>query len=166
MNPSTDSCVDLIRLLRDLFQLKHAITMRVLPETSGLHPAAISLLSELASCGESRISDLASRRLVDGSVVSRQAAQLERAGLVRRRPDPHDGRVALLSVTEAGQELLGTWRQDQIEFIQQALGGWSDVDVRDLVARFDALCGDLRSALTRSAGELHKPPEWRLVNKQ
>ncbi|WP_188317040.1 MarR family winged helix-turn-helix transcriptional regulator [Solihabitans fulvus] len=153
MGPSTESCVDLLRNLRTLFQLKHAMTMRVWPEEQGLHPAAIALLAELVHRGECRVSELAQHRVVDASVVSRQIAQLERAGLVERRPAPHDGRVALLSATDAGVELLDQWRRSQVEFMQEALGGWSDTDVRDLAARCGSFTEALRKALRPSPAD-------------
>jgi DNA-binding MarR family transcriptional regulator len=146
MGPSTENCLDLLHQLHVMFQLKHAMTLRVWEEHE-LHPAAGGLLAEIARRGECRVSDLAQYRLVDASVVSRQVAQLERAGLVRRRPAEHDGRVQLISVTAQGEVLLKQWRNAQAEFIQQALSDWPDDAVRDLALRFDALAQDVRARL-------------------
>lgn len=148
MSPTRESCIDVLRQLQAMFQLKHVITTRVWEEdTHDLHPAAVSLLAELARCGECRVSDLAHARLVDASVVSRQIAQLDRAGLVERRAAAHDGRAQLISVTAKGHALLDGWRKTQIDLVQQALADWPDEDVQALVRRFDLFNEDLRTHL-------------------
>jgi DNA-binding MarR family transcriptional regulator len=151
MGPTPESCLELIHQLRSLFQLKHAMTMRVWQDDYGLHPAAGALLGEIAQRGEVRTSDLAQHRVVDASVISRQVAQLVRAGLVRRRPAPTDGRVALLSATPEGVAALERWQRAQAAFAQQALAGWDDADVHGLAERLEAAATDLRAAL--------QPPE-------
>src|SRR2546421_2935605 len=139
MGPTPESCLELIRRLRSLLQLKHAMTMRVWQDDHGLHPAAGALLGEIAQCGEIRTSDLAQHRVVDASVVSRQVAQLVKAGFVRRRPAPTDGRVALLSATPEGIAALERWQRAQADFAQQALAGWDDAEVHTLASRLEAV---------------------------
>lgn len=56
------------------------------------HSIRISTLAELTHCELSRLSHLISR--------------LERRGLVRREPDPTDGRFTLAVLTEPGHRLL------------------------------------------------------------
>lgn len=148
MGPTRESCIDVLRQLQAMFQLKHVLVTKVWEEDNhDLHPAAVSLLGDLARRGESRVSDLAHARFVDASVVSRQIAQLDRAGLVERRAVAHDGRAQLISVTAKGHELLNGWRQNQIDLVQQALADWPDEDVQALVRRFDLFNEDLRTHL-------------------
>lgn len=108
MGPTRESCVDVLRQLHEVFQLKHVMSARVWEERD-LHPAAVALLAALARRGECRASELAQLQLVDTSVVSRQITQLERANLVERRACQEDGRAQLISATAHGLEMLDSW---------------------------------------------------------
>jgi DNA-binding transcriptional ArsR family regulator len=110
MGPSDDEALELIRQLRMLNQIQNAARTRFWNDEFGLHPAAGALLA----------------RVVDTSVVSRQIAQLQKAGLVDRRPSPSDGRVALISPTDRGLEVLAGWKRKQAELIRSAFGEWDD----------------------------------------
>jgi DNA-binding MarR family transcriptional regulator len=59
-----------------------------------------------ASGGELSISALADRILLSPSRVSRLVAELERSGLVERRPNPEDGRSTRVAITGAGRDRL------------------------------------------------------------
>jgi DNA-binding MarR family transcriptional regulator len=56
--------------------------------------------------------------------VSRHATRLEAAGLVRRQPDPSDGRAALLILTEKGEHVVAVMRSRLAERIALALADW------------------------------------------
>ncbi|MFC0439846.1 MarR family winged helix-turn-helix transcriptional regulator [Kutzneria buriramensis] len=143
MGPSVDESLELIRQLRMLNQIQNAVRMRFWDDEFGLHPAAGALLADVVARGECRVSDLAEQRVVDTSVVSRQIAQLEKVGLVDRRPSPSDGRVALISPTERGVEVLAGWKRKQADLIIGALGGWDD----DRLAATNHVLRDLVAAL-------------------
>jgi DNA-binding MarR family transcriptional regulator len=123
MKPTAENYVALLRQIRTLVELQHATTMRNWQE-SRLQPGAGKLLAELSYRGEARVSDLAEQRFVDASVVSRQAAQLEKLGLIERRRAPEDGRVMLLRVTADGERTLEEWRKRQVDMLAEALNGW------------------------------------------
>ncbi|HEX6340494.1 MarR family winged helix-turn-helix transcriptional regulator [Umezawaea sp.] len=146
MGPTRESCVDVLRGLHAVFQLKHVITTRVWEERD-LHPAAVGLLAELARRGESRVSELAQVHLVDPSVVSRQVAQLEKAGLVERRACRSDGRAQLITATSRGLETLDGWREAQVTLVQEALADWTEEDVHEFVRQFGLFTDDLRAHL-------------------
>ncbi|MFJ1766085.1 MarR family winged helix-turn-helix transcriptional regulator [Amycolatopsis sp. NPDC088138] len=146
-----DVRVELMRELKTASQLQHAWVMQAWQDAPGLHPAAAMLLSDLAKNGEARPSELAKRRFVDLSVVSRQITQLSAAGLIDRRPAPEDGRATLVSVSEKGRAELANWRTNYLEFMEQALGGWDDERVTDLTARLAEMNVDLRRALGSAA---------------
>lgn len=100
MGPSDEAGPELMQQLRTSGQLQNAWINQLWQKERALpHPAAAPLLVDLAKHGESRLSELARRRMVDDSVISRQIAELTAAGLVDRRPAPEDGRGALLSVS-------------------------------------------------------------------
>src|SRR5688572_17876272 len=56
--------------------------------------------------GGSRMADLAGAAQVSKQTLGSIVDQLERAGYVRRQPDPHDARARLVTVTPKGQELV------------------------------------------------------------
>jgi DNA-binding MarR family transcriptional regulator len=143
MGPSEEQSLELIRQLRMLNQIQNAVRMRFWDDDFGLHPAAGALLADVVARGECRVSDLAEHRVVDTSVVSRQIAQLEKVGLVNRRPSPSDGRVALISPTERGIEVLAGWKRRQADLIRGALDGWDD----ERLAAANAVLGDLVRAI-------------------
>ena len=53
-----------------------------------------------------RMSDLGAQRMLTPSGITRVVARLEKQGLVRREPDPEDGRAAFASLTRPGLEAL------------------------------------------------------------
>ena len=59
----------------------------------------------LWDAGPQRQADLAAEFDTDSASMTRTVQRLERAGLVRRRPDPDDGRATLVDSTPAGLAL-------------------------------------------------------------
>jgi DNA-binding MarR family transcriptional regulator len=147
MGPSDDAGLELIRQLRTAAQLHHAWVAQTWQNERKLHPAAAMLLSDLAIHGECRPSELAKRKMVDVSVVSRQIAQLTAAGLVDRRPAPEDGRAALVRVSETGHAELKRLREAHLEFFRTALGEWTETEVATLTSAITAMNEALRGRL-------------------
>ncbi|MEV4311679.1 MarR family transcriptional regulator [Actinocrispum sp. NPDC049592] len=146
MKPTAEHYVAMLRQIRSLVEVQHAVTMRNWQD-SRLQPGAGKLLALLSATGETRVSDLADQRFVDASVVSRQAAQLEKLGLIERRRAPEDGRVALLRVTPEGERVLEEWRQTQVDLLAKALHGW-DADKLTAATTFLAeINEDFRTSL-------------------
>jgi DNA-binding MarR family transcriptional regulator len=71
--------------------------------------------------------------MLDPSTVSRYVAQLVKAGLVERRPDPADGRAVLLVAGEQGQAVGAEAMARRRQLIADLLTTWSDDDARQLV---------------------------------
>jgi len=148
MGDRDEKAVHLMRELRSAGQLQHAwINQSWQREHDGVHPAAAMLLADLHLHGECRPSDLAKRKMVDISVISRQIAQLAAAGLVERRPAPEDGRASLISLSETGHAELDRWRELHVDFLQRALADWTDDEVEAFIARVTLMNDGLRAAL-------------------
>ncbi|MGV9295595.1 MULTISPECIES: MarR family winged helix-turn-helix transcriptional regulator [Amycolatopsis] len=147
MSPADDVRLELLRELKASAQLQHLWIMQAWQNEPGLHPASAMLLSDLAKHGEARPSEVAKRRFVDLSVISRQIAQLQAAGLIQRRPAPEDGRASLISVSEAGLERLELWRKQYLEFFETALGGWDEARIEGLTSQLAELNEGLRATL-------------------
>jgi DNA-binding MarR family transcriptional regulator len=71
------------------------------------HAVRISRLAELAHCELSRLSHLISR--------------LQRRGLVRREPDPEDGRFTLAVLSEAGHRHLVDAAPDHVAHVRSVV---------------------------------------------
>ncbi|MBB2936458.1 DNA-binding MarR family transcriptional regulator [Amycolatopsis bartoniae] len=162
MGDSGDKAVALMRELRTAAQLQHAwLTQSWQHAGTSLHPAAVTVLSELGRHGECRPSDLAKRKMVDVSVISRQIAQLAAAGLVERRPAPEDGRASLVRISAAGRAQLERWRDQYLEYVGRALGDWTEDELESLTTRLTLMNQGLRDALVPAvcppqAGEQRK----------
>jgi DNA-binding MarR family transcriptional regulator len=94
------------------FLLTHAAVVRRLERdlerAQNLPLAWYDVLLELNAAPRRRLrmQDLAARVVLSRSRVSRVVDELVRAGLVRREPDPSDGRAAFAVATEEGRAAL------------------------------------------------------------
>jgi DNA-binding MarR family transcriptional regulator len=90
----------------------------------GAEFSALMLLFPLRHFGPMRVTDLAEVKHADPSTVSRQAAQLVKAGLARREADPVDGRASRLAVTESGMAACQRLHDARHELLSKALNDW------------------------------------------
>jgi DNA-binding MarR family transcriptional regulator len=90
-----------------------------------------------------RISRLADRIGLDISTTSRKVAELEAAGLVVRAHDPSDGRAALVSPTEKGDDLVARLRQARRRAFGDMLARWKDSDRARLADLLERLVDDI-----------------------
>jgi len=75
---------------------------------------------------------IAERLFTDKGVVSRVVRQLESLGLVRRDPDPTDGRAQIVSVTDEGRDRLDQVVSDDRSMLRARLSTWELDDIRRL----------------------------------
>ncbi|WP_433161497.1 MarR family winged helix-turn-helix transcriptional regulator [Kribbella sp. CA-247076] len=104
-----------------------------------LDHSAHVVLFVLRCSGALRLSDLASRMELDASTASRHVRSLEQLGLVRRSPDPDDGRAFRVELTEQGLAEWEAGARRRMELLTAAMDGWSDDDIRTferLMTRF------------------------------
>jgi len=90
----------------------------------GAEFSALMLLFPLRLMGPMRVTDLAEVKQADPSTISRQAAQLVKAGLARREADPDDGRASRLAVTDAGRVACEKLHRTRQAMLSQALSEW------------------------------------------
>jgi DNA-binding MarR family transcriptional regulator len=110
------------------------------PHTDGLDRAAYMLLGRVVGDGPGRLSALAVDMCVDLSVVSRQVAALEAAGLVARTTDPVDRRASLIGATDAGAELFRRERETFLALLRTLLADWTSAERAEfahLLGRFN-----------------------------
>lgn len=117
----------------------------------GAEFSALMLLFPLRHMGPMRVTDLAEIKQADPSTVSRQAAQLVKAGLARREADPADGRASRLAVTEAGMVACRQLHDARHALISRALADWSPERVDTFARLFEEFNGSVEALLRTSS---------------
>jgi DNA-binding MarR family transcriptional regulator len=97
--------------------------VRRVDEALGLGPARLSALSVVVFGGPLTLGDLAKAEQVSAPTMSRLVAALERAGLVRRRPDLRDGRIVRVAATARGTRVMQEGRRRRIAELTSLLDG-------------------------------------------
>jgi DNA-binding MarR family transcriptional regulator len=119
--------VSLGLLRRRLRQIKAAEGEVTLPESAAL--------ARLDRGGPATSSELARLEQISPQSMGATLGGLEARGLVARRPDPADGRRAVLYLTPAGQAVLRDRRNESTQRIAQALAaGFTADEQRQLLA--------------------------------
>jgi DNA-binding MarR family transcriptional regulator len=80
-----------------------------------------TVLGRLDREGPQSVSDLAASERVRPQSMAQTVADLEREGFVQRRPDPDDGRRALVSLTATGKEKLEADRRHREGWLAKAI---------------------------------------------
>ena len=99
----------------------------------GLTPQQAQLLTSVAP-GALTHGELAIRLHCDKTNVTGLVDRLERRALVRRRPDPADRRVAQVSLTDDGAELVARFREAVTAAVTGMLDAWPTDNRRRLAA--------------------------------
>ena len=103
-----------------------------------------SVLGRLDREGARSVSDLALAERVRPQSMAQTVADLEADGLVSRRPDPDDGRRALVELTEHGRVVLSEERRRRDGWLAQAI-------TDDLSAEEQAVLREAAALLRRLA---------------
>ena len=114
---------DIASALRDSIGLLHRRLRQVRAErgAAGLTLPESAALVRLDRGGPTTPSALARLEQISPQSVGATLAALEARRLVERRPDPRDGRRAVISVTEAGRQVLRDRRNAHTELLARAL---------------------------------------------
>ena len=106
----------------------------------GLTPARASALSIMVfGGGPVTLGQLAAAEQVSAPTVTRLIVGMERDGLVKREPDPHDGRVVWLRATAKGTRLLHEGRRRRVAALAADLGALDAGERETLAAAADIL---------------------------
>lgn len=145
-SPTADAVDSIGQLEREFRAFTHNMT-RFKNQVSGsrLDRLAVMVLGTLTFCGPSRLTTVAEKCGFDPSTVSRQVADLKKAGLLVREVDPEDRRAVLLKATERGQELLHRLERGRRRRIERTLSGWTTEEISTL----SQLLGRLNDAIER-----------------
>jgi DNA-binding MarR family transcriptional regulator len=93
---------------------------------SGLGGPALSALSVVVFAGPITLGRLAEAERVRPPTMTRTVHGLEAAGLVRRAPDPDDGRVVNVRATRRGESVLHAARARRVAALASGLRALSE----------------------------------------
>jgi DNA-binding MarR family transcriptional regulator len=109
--------------------------IRQAPVQAELTVPEISALSRLDRAGSATPGELARVEQISPQAMGTTLGALEERGFVERRPDPRDGRRAVMSLTEAGQQAVRNKRTARTEQLAKALAaGFTGAELETLMA--------------------------------
>ncbi len=88
--------------------------------------------------------ELSSLLMIDRATVSKMLAHLEKEGLIRRFPNPEDGRAVLLEITARGEELSKHLFEIMENYRSLALDGISPEDYRVAITVLEKVLANIR----------------------
>ena len=108
--------------------------LRRTDEATGLSPARLSTLSVVVFAGPRTLGELAGIEQVRPPTMTHLVRGLEQQGLVKRRSDDDDKRVARISATQKGRRLLERGRQLRLKGLTDRILDLNASDVAALEA--------------------------------
>jgi DNA-binding MarR family transcriptional regulator len=121
--------------------LKRTVNARV--QHTGLSLARLRVLFQLTERPAIRMGELSACVDVAPRTMTSTVEAMERDGLVQRRPDPHDRRATIVSVTDAGRRSFAEGRRQQAIAIADV---FEALDLEQRLALKDALDELVRAA--------------------
>jgi DNA-binding MarR family transcriptional regulator len=147
---------------RTVAERLHSAAIRLLrrlrreDEAMGLTAARASALSVIVFGGRPvTLGALAQAEQVSAPTITRLIVGMERDGLVRRAPDPHDGRVVWLQATPKGARLLHAGRRRRVAALEADLASLGSAERETLASAtsiLERVLHDSGAAATETAG--------------
>jgi DNA-binding MarR family transcriptional regulator len=113
--------VDPARVASDLRVVLGQLTRRLRAQHRSFPLSHGAVLGRLDRCGARSVSDLAAAERVRPQSMAQTVGDLEADGLVTRRPDPDDGRRALVELTDEGRRVLEIDRAEKDGWLARAI---------------------------------------------
>ncbi|WP_285724946.1 MarR family winged helix-turn-helix transcriptional regulator [Psychromicrobium xiongbiense] len=143
MSVQDQTLVDLVNEVFRLFRTLKSISHE--PQAESPRLAHIGILGLLGQLGECRATELAERIGVGPSALSRQLADMDEQGLVRRRPDPDDGRASLIALSDDGSRVLGEVLAQRAGRMRERLSGWDEEEAQQALNALSRMADALRN---------------------
>ena len=113
--------------------------LRRLSPRDGLSLTAVSTLRRLDRSGPQRLCDLHAPEGVTQPAMTQLVTRLEKDGLARRGSDPADGRVVVVSITDAGRATVEQRRAAHAAALSDRLRVLPDEDRAAILAALPAM---------------------------
>jgi DNA-binding MarR family transcriptional regulator len=110
-----------------------------LPAVQKLSFTTLSVLDTLAVGGPRRLTELIRTEQISQPGLTQLVTRLERDGLVERRPDPADGRAALVYITAAGRAIGKARHKDRSRHLHRLVAQLTPEECRAIAAALPAL---------------------------
>jgi DNA-binding MarR family transcriptional regulator len=101
--------------------------------------SGVSVLARLAADGPDSPGSLADLERVRPQAMATTLAVLEQRGLVRRTPDPTDGRRSIVTVTDDGRAMLAARRSESVQRLADVLDEFTPQERATLTAALPLL---------------------------
>jgi DNA-binding MarR family transcriptional regulator len=115
-----------VGLLRRRLRQTPVVGELTFPETAAL--------GRLDRGGPAAAADLARKEQISPQSMGATLAELETRGLVKRQPDPSDGRRILLSISAGGRRELNRRRNARVEQLAAGLEDFTEAELCQLAA--------------------------------
>ncbi len=119
-----DQVERLERVLAEVCRLKHR-RMRALLHALGLHRGQPALLRALWEREGMTQTELARRLCVQPATITKMVSRMEKAGFLRREPDPEDQRVSRVYLTPSGRAVRADVERTWEVLEREAFTGFS-----------------------------------------
>lgn len=141
------------------FAVAHALkrTVNARLEHSALSVARLRVLLTLATMGPQRMGELSTCVDVAARTMTSTVEAMERDGLVRRSPDPADGRATMVHLTAAGQSAYEEGRRVQAEIVADVFASLDDAQRQALAVLLDDLARGIPTCETAVAAAAATP---------
>ncbi|MFH8348976.1 MarR family winged helix-turn-helix transcriptional regulator [Streptomyces sp. NPDC018045] len=125
----------------------HRLTrsLRRAAAAGGIQPTQFAVLAMLTQRGPSRIGEIAAWVPCSQPTATAAVLGLEAAGLIRREPDPTDGRASRVLATGRGATALADVARREAEVLSKRLGSLRPDEIRQL-AKIEPLLRRLAEA--------------------
>lgn len=134
---STEDTLDVDALTRTIENFNRFYIR--LPTLQKLSFTTLSVLDTLAFSGPKRLTELARTEQISQPGLTQLITRLERDGLVERRPDPTDGRAALIHITEDGRQIGQSRHDDRARQLLPAIAQLTPEERRAIAGALPAL---------------------------
>ncbi|MFE5403076.1 MarR family winged helix-turn-helix transcriptional regulator [Streptomyces sp. NPDC056580] len=110
-----------------------------LPAVQKLSFTTLSVLDTLALSGPKRLTELARTEQISQPGLTQLVTRLERDDLVRRHPDPADGRAVLVHITDSGRKIGQSRREDRGRHLTPLIAQLTPAERQAIAAALPAL---------------------------
>jgi DNA-binding MarR family transcriptional regulator len=106
--------------------------LRQVPVADALTFPETAALGRLDRGGPAAAADLARQEQISPQSMGATLSEMEARGLVKRKPDPGDGRRILLSISATGRRELNRRRNARVEQIKKGLADFTESELAQL----------------------------------